>query len=150
MIAHVREGALGLDYGCGPSTALGILMTQSGRPTVSYDPVFHPDASALDERYDFVTCSEVLEHVHQPLALLQTLERLLAKGGTIGIMTRWYDGQMPFETWSYRRDPTHVCFYRERTMQWIAAHFDWQLTIPATDIAIYTAGPKLSPARDTG
>ena len=140
MIARVPEGARGLDYGCGPSTALALLMTQSGRPTAAHDPVFHPDASALGARYDFVTCSEVLEHIHQPLVALQLMEGLLEKHGKIGIMTRWYDGQEPFGAWSYRRDPTHVCFYSEHTMRWIAEHFGWELSIPATDVAIYTIG----------
>ena len=140
MAACTPPRARGLDYGSGSATALALLMTQSGRPTASYDPVFHPNSSTLGRHYEFVTCSEVLEHVHQPLTLLEELERRVIQGGKIGIMTQWYDGHTPFGTWHYPRDPTHVCFYAERTMQWIAEHFGWELMIPARDIAIYATG----------
>lgn len=138
MIQSVPDGASGLDYGSGPTPVLAELMTKSGRPTVSYDPVFAPQVSFLATRYDFVTCSEVVEHAHDPRALFETLGQLTHKGGTIGVMTRWYDGH-DFATWSYRRDPTHVCFYSERTMGWVASHFRWTLSAPATDVAIFTA-----------
>jgi hypothetical protein len=140
MLARVPEGAHGLDYGSGPAPALALLMSRSGRPTVSYDPVFQPDANVLAARYDFVTCCEVLEHAFEPTALLGTLARLVTPGGTIGVMTRWYDQHTAFASWHYRRDPTHVCFYSVQTMQWIADHFGWQLALPATDVAIYTVG----------
>ena len=138
MIEHVRAGAVGLDYGCGPAAALAMLMTRSGRPTDFYDPVFHPKPSLLAKRYDFVTCSEVLEHAHRPLSVLRLLERLVRQGGKIGTMTGWYDRHTSFADWPYRRDPTHVCFFSEHTMRWLAKKFGWQLTIAATDVAIYT------------
>ncbi len=28
-------------------------------------------------------------------------------------------------SWWYRRDPTHVCFYREVTFRWLAGSYDW-------------------------
>ena len=146
MIRCVPEGGSGLDYGCGPAPVLAELMTRSGRPTVSYDPVFAPDETLIATRYDFVTCSEVVEHAHDPRALFTSLARLVKPAGTIGVMTRWYEGR-DFATWSYRRDPTHVCFYCERTMQWVAGHFRWTLSLPATDIAIFTdtQGPGAVP-----
>ena len=138
MIARVPVGASGLDYGCGPTPALAQLLTGSGRPTASYDPVFAPDAALLDRRYDFVTCSEVVEHAHDPLALFRALARLVNIGGHIGVMTKWYD-DVDFATWSYRRDVTHVCFYSVETMRWIAEHFRWTLATPAPDIAVFKA-----------
>lgn len=140
MSDRVPIGAAGLDYGCGPSAALALLLSRTGRPTVAYDPVFRPDESLLKTRYSFVTCSEVLEHVHGPLALLKRLEGLLAGRGTLGIMTGLYHERVPFATWWYRRDPTHVCFYHENTMRWIARKFRWDLDLPTSNVAVFTMG----------
>jgi SAM-dependent methyltransferase len=140
MIARVSPGSSGLDYGCGPAPALALLFSSSGRPTASYDPIFHPVEPLLRARYDFVTCSEVLEHAHDPLRLFRRLQRLVVNGGNIGVMTRWYDDRTQFAKWHYRRDPTHVCFFNEHTMHWVADHFGWRLSVPAIDIAIFTIG----------
>jgi SAM-dependent methyltransferase len=137
LAARLRPGAAGLDFGCGPSPVLGAMLTAAGFPTESYDPLFHPDASLLERRYDFVACCEVLEHVHQPAATLDRFARLLGGGGVLGVMTRFYGVEQPFEQWWYRRDPTHVCFYAESTMRWMAARRGWSLSVPAPHVALF-------------
>jgi hypothetical protein len=134
---RLSPGARGLDYGCGPVTALGRLFTAHEFPTVSYDPMFDPDHDVLDDRYDFATCSEVAEHAHDPLSLFSVLDGLVVPGGLIGIITRFHGVEAPFADWWYRRDPTHVCFYDARTMAWIAAHFGWELELPAPHVALF-------------
>lgn len=136
MIAATPVGSRGLDYGCGPTPALAQLLTESGRPTESYDPLFFPDDSVLARAADFVTCSEVAEHAHDPRALLETLGRVVKPGGRVGIMTRWYDGR-DFAAWGYRRDVTHVCFFAQHTMRWIGEQFGWELFLPARDVALF-------------
>jgi hypothetical protein len=42
-----------------------------------------------------------------------------------------------FETWSYVRDPTHVSFYRPRTMSWIAERYGWELEIPDRSVSLF-------------
>lgn len=140
VIERVPVGAAGLDYGSGQSPALALLFSRTGRPSVAYDPAFRPDESLLKRRYNFVTCSEVFEHVHEPLALLKRLEGSLEDHGKLGIMTGMYHEQVPFSTWWYRRDTTHVCFYHENTMRWIAREFGWELELPAPNVAVFTMG----------
>ncbi len=41
-----------------------------------------------------------------------------------------------FDNWHYRRDPTHVVFYREYTFDWLAQHYGWDLEIPAKDVVL--------------
>lgn len=139
LCAAVRPGARGLDFGCGPVPVLGEWLTAQGRPTASYDPLFHPGDHLLRERYDFVACSEVVEHAHDPAAMFRQLDALLAPGGTLGVMTRFHSVDVPFATWWYRRDPTHVCFYSPSTMQWIAQRFAWALELPVPDVALFTS-----------
>jgi SAM-dependent methyltransferase len=130
-------GARGLDFGSGPVPVLGELLTAAGLPTVSYDPVFAADESLLEHRYDFIACSEVVEHLHEPGAVFERFARLLRPGGTLGIMTRFYGHEAPFDVWWYRRDPTHVCFYREETMAWIADRHRWRVELPVPNVALF-------------
>ncbi|MGK2961080.1 MAG: class I SAM-dependent methyltransferase [Gemmatimonadaceae bacterium] len=136
--ARLTEGARGLDYGCGPAPVLAAMFTAAGYPTDSYDPFFLGDESVHHKIYDFVSCSEVLEHVHDPLVFLTRLDSIVRKGGLVALMTRFYGVDAPFPDWWYRRDPTHVCFYSPETMEWIAESFGWSLEIPDPHIALFT------------
>lgn len=137
VMAVVPAGARGLDFGCGPAPVLSELLTAAGRPTAFHDPLFHP-TNTLDARYDFVTCSEVVEHAHSPAALFEQLGTLVVPGGIIGVMTRFYGIEAPFERWWYRRDPTHVSFYDAGTFGWIARHRGWTLELPVPNVALFT------------
>ena len=134
---RVPRGARGLDYGSGPGDALAQLFTQSGRPTVAFDPVFRNDESLLATRYDFVVCSEVLEHVHRPMDVLERFALLVRPGGVIGVMTGLYDAAPSFADWWYLRDTTHVCFYGVDTMRWIADRFGWDLEIRMPSVVVF-------------
>lgn len=137
VIARVPAGARGLDYGSGESDALAGILTRSGRPTATYDPAFRPGAAALRERYDFIVCSEVLEHVHEPWALFQRFQHLLRPGGIIGVMTGMYDAVPSFADWWYIRDITHVCFYSKETMEWVALRMGWTVHFPSGGVSIF-------------
>ncbi len=145
VIARTRTGARGLDYGCGPAPVLGGILTAEGRPTTSYDPHFRDDSALLAGRYDFITCSEVLEHVHDPLPLLHRFDALLTPGGIVGIMTGLRDASTDLATWWYVRDPTHVCFYSRATFDWIARSLGWTVDAPAPNIAVFARPAKAGP-----
>lgn len=136
---RLPAGAVGLDFGCGPSPALSGLLTNAGFPSEAYDPIFAADESLLKRQYEFVTCCEVVEHVHDPARTFTDLRRLLAPGGLLGVMTRFYPGSDAFDDWWYRRDPTHVCFYNETTMRWIARHHGLSVEFPRPDVALFEA-----------
>lgn len=138
VAGRLPPGAHGLDFGCGPAPVMSDLLTAKGFPCAAYDPFFLPDDTALAREYDFVTCSEVVEHLHDPGATFALLGGLLSRGGLLGVMTRFYGHEAPFESWWYRRDPTHVCFYAEPTMQWIAAHHGWAVDFPRAHVALFT------------
>ena len=139
VMERLRPGARGLDFGCGPAPVLSQLLTASGFPCAAYDPFFAPGEALLEDQYDYVTCSEVVEHAHDPAATFSTLHRLLRTGGVLGVMTRFYPNGEAFADWWYRRDPTHVCFYNEATMRWIAARHGSTVEFPRSDVALFTA-----------
>ena len=138
----LAPGARGLDFGCGPKPVLAGFLSDAGFQTASYDPLFYPDSAVLAATYDFVACSEVLEHVHNPHTVLQQFARLLRNGGILGVMTRFHGIEAPFATWWYRRDPTHVCFYSEATMRWIADSRAWTVEFPAPHVTLFSVGQR--------
>jgi hypothetical protein len=46
----------------------------------------------------------------------------------------WVD-DTDFAHWHYRRDPTHVVFYRQANLLRLAARFDWECDVPRVDVA---------------
>jgi hypothetical protein len=121
LCEHLPPGAAGLDYGCGPGPALAAILCERGHPTALYDPEFFPDPDVLRRRHAFVTCSEVAEHFTHPRQEFERLRSLLSADGVLAVMTQWRRDEATFSTWRYVHDPTHVCFYRERSLRWIAA-----------------------------
>lgn len=136
LIERLPPGAAGLDFGCGPGPALALMLREAGFEMSLYDPFFHPDRTVRATRYDFITCTEVVEHLYQPAEVFRQLDSLLKPGGWLAIMTCFQTDDARFDNWHYRRDPTHVVFYRETTFQWLADHYGWQLEIPRKDVVL--------------
>ncbi|WP_068167305.1 class I SAM-dependent methyltransferase [Hydrogenophaga taeniospiralis] len=136
LLQRLPPKQTGLDYGCGPGPALAGMLREAGHTVALYDPFFQPDAGVLTQRYDFITCTEVAEHFHHPADEFRRLDRLLRPGGWLGLMTRFQTDDTRFAQWHYRRDPTHVVFYREATLRWLADHHGWTCEIPAPNVAL--------------
>lgn len=91
-----------------------------------YDPYFWPAQETLKNQYDFVICSEAMEHFYYPKTEFATLKKILKSGGFLAFMSHFYDDKIDFESWFYRRDPTHVSFYSRATLMWICEHIKFQ------------------------
>lgn len=127
LMQRLPPGARGLDHGCGPGPALAAMLAEAGYPMAVYDPIFRPGTEPLEGSYDFITCTEVAEHFHDPAAEFARFDRLLKPGGWLGVMTMFPPADANFADWHYRRDPTHVVFYAPETFAWIAARHGWVL-----------------------
>jgi hypothetical protein len=136
LLERIRPASQGLDYGCGPGPALAAMLMEAGHDVALYDPFFFPDRSVLRRSYDFITCTETVEHFHRPAEEFERLDSLLDAGGWLAIMTSFQTDDARFRDWHYRRDPTHVVFYREHTLRRIAARLGWHCEIPARDVAL--------------
>ncbi|MBN1239860.1 MAG: class I SAM-dependent methyltransferase [Gammaproteobacteria bacterium] len=130
------ERLRGLDYGCGPGPALAAMLREAGHEVAVYDPHFEPDTGPLRHTYDFVTCTETAEHFHRPADEFERLDRMLEPGGWLAIMTCFQSEDALFAGWHYRKDPTHVVFYRETTLRRVAALHGWDCEIPLKDVAL--------------
>lgn len=122
---EIPPNAKGLDYGCGPTLSIEKLLAEQSISCSSFDPFFFQDAATLTQSsFDFVTCSEVVEHFREPVKDFAKVISLVKSGGVLAIMTQFPPPS--FEQWWYHRDPTHVHFYSRRTFDWLASH--WSLT----------------------
>jgi len=127
LLKRLEPASRGLDYGCGPGPALACMLKEAGHSVSLFDPIYAPDSGAFRNRYDFITCTEVVEHFHDPATEFERLHSLLEPGGWLGIMTRFQTDDERFANWHYRRDPTHVVFYRPGTFKWLGERFGWEV-----------------------
>jgi len=114
------------------------MLREAGHEVALYDPFFHREPKLLDIQYDFITCTEVIEHFHRPAEEFAKLDAMLRPGGLLGLMTRFQTDDTRFASWHYRRDPTHVVFYRGATLRLVARRFGWSCDIPQANVAIMT------------
>lgn len=136
LCARLEKKSSGLDFGCGPGPALADILCGRGHDVALYDPHYAPDASVLARTYDFVTCTETIEHFAAPGDDFATLVRLLKPDGWLALMTCFQTDDARFERWHYRRDPTHVVFYKEHTLRRLAAQHGLHCEIPVKDVAL--------------
>ncbi|MFN4355256.1 class I SAM-dependent methyltransferase [Parvibaculum sp.] len=136
LLAVLEGPSEGLDYGCGPGPALAAMMHEAGHSMSLHDPFFFPGREPLERTYDFLTSTETAEHFHNPAMEFDRIDRLVRPRGWIGIMTSFQTDDEKFADWHYRKDPTHVVFYRKETFQVIAAARGWSCTIPAPNIVL--------------
>lgn len=124
-LGYLRAGMRGLDYGCGPVPTLSKMLAPHDLSCDDYDPLFFNKIPAKD--YDFVFCTEVLEHLFDPGRDIRNIRSLLKPGGLWVIMTELWSDSENFKAWPYTRDLTHVCFYHAKTFDFICREFGFEL-----------------------
>jgi hypothetical protein len=120
----------GLDFGCGRQSIIQYLLQPAGFELALYDPYFKNNPELLNRKYDFIVCSEVIEHFQNPAKEFKLLHSLLNPGGSLYCLTDIYTEKTDFKNWYYKNDPTHVFFYHPETIKFIQEQFgfaDYQL-----------------------
>lgn len=117
-----------------------------------------------DERYDLVWLGNVLEHVLDPVALLQALKKLVAPGGLLVVVVPndgsdyhqrlLADGAIPEPFWI--AVPDHISYFTQDSLRRTAAATGWAVKDLQGDFPIdiflshegsnYVADPKKGPA----
>ncbi|MDX1678046.1 methyltransferase domain-containing protein [Arsukibacterium sp.] len=129
-------GHTGLDFGCGPGPLLAKMLTEAGQEMQVWDPYFADVPAVLNQKYDFICCSEAIEHFVQPQYEWQLWLRLLKPAGLLAIMTKRYTTLAAFSTWHYKNDPTHVSFFHQDTFSWLAARSKMTADFVTNDVVI--------------
>ncbi|MGQ0549483.1 MAG: class I SAM-dependent methyltransferase [Armatimonadota bacterium] len=126
-LAEVREAKPGgrlLDVGCAFGRFLEVAQAhyrcegldvsryalEHARRLVPAVPLYHGpiEEFVTDQRYDVVTCFDMLEHVPRIDVALQRLRDVLAPGGVMVAVIPVYDGMMGRAVSLIDRDPTHL------------------------------------------
>jgi 2-polyprenyl-3-methyl-5-hydroxy-6-metoxy-1,4-benzoquinol methylase len=136
LLERLSPARQGLDFGCGPGPTLSLMLEQAGHFVALYDPFYQPGGDVLAAHYDFITATEVVEHLYQPGAELEKLWAMLDKGGYLGLMTKLVRDREAFASWHYKNDPTHVCFFSGPTWCWWAREHQAMVEFIGSDVIL--------------
>jgi len=138
LVERLPANAQGLDFGCGPGPCLSVMLEEQGHSVALYD-LFYANYKKLleDAEYDFITATEVIEHLSKPMDELQRLWGLLKPGGYLGLMTKLVANADKFANWHYKTDPTHISFFSEKTFEYLGQQWGSAPEIIGADVIIF-------------
>jgi len=137
LAPRLTPGAEGLDFGSGPGPVLSQMLVEQGFRMATYDPYYADRPAVLTRTYDFVTCSETVEHFRCPAEEWTRLFRLVRPGGWLGVMTLFRDSATDFGRWWYINDETHIAFYSRQTLAWLARRHNGQADIVGPSVVLF-------------
>jgi len=147
-LPRLAPGMRGLDFGCGHTPTLSVLLAEDGLHCEDYDPYFFPDPPAGP--YDYLFATEVVEHFFHPAESWAQMVRLVKPGGLMVVMTAPWESLEAFASWGYASDETHVAFYHPETMEWIRRQFGFdRLERFHGRVFLFTRAYGQMPARET-
>lgn len=137
IFPRVEQDFVGIDYGCGQSKVLiNVFKKYYGIDIDGYDKYFYD--IKLKKVYDLIVCTEVIEHVKNPLEFVSDLLSYLKVGGLLVIKTNFHDNDLEtFKKWWYTRDSTHIGFFNNKTFEFIANKFNLEI-IDSNEASIIT------------
>ena len=137
LLQSLPEPSLnGLDFGCGPGPLLAKMLSDAGHKMALWDPFFANQPEVLQRQYDFISCSEAIEHFVNPFREWALWLQLLKPGGTLAIMTKRYTTAAAFASWHYKNDPTHISFFATATFRYLAQRDGFDLSVADNDVVI--------------
>lgn len=137
LMKTLPKHSQGLDFGCGPAPALAHLLEQHGHSVALYDVYYQTEASVLKQHYDFICCTETIEHLSEPGKVVDQLWKQIKPGGILAIMTKRVIDLNTFKSWHYKNDPTHISFFSLNTFQYLASKLSASLTVIDKDIVFF-------------
>lgn len=138
VLARLPAKAKGLDFGCGPGPTLSVMFEEQGAQVSLFDKFYYPDDAVLAKQYDFVTATEVWEHLSDPRLDLELLWQCVKPGGVLGVMTKLVRDAEAFKGWHYKNDPTHIIFFSLATLRYLEKKWGAILEVVAADSFIFT------------
>ena len=137
MQKYIEAKSHGLDFGSGPGPTLSKMFEEIGYKMDIYDIFYAPNREVFEKKYDFITTTEVIEHLHKPRKELIRLASMLKEGGVLGVMTSFRPKQEEFASWYYKNDLTHVRFFTPKTFEYLANIIDMQIVYIVDGVVIF-------------
>ena len=114
-----------LDYGSGPNPVLASMLKKQDFDVDYYDKFFAPEKVYKNKKYDLITSTEVIEHISDVHEVMRLFTAHLNPQGYLAIMTQFHTNEKEgYLKWWYRRDPTHISFFRPHTFEKLAIYYD--------------------------
>ena len=137
LLERLNPKSQGLDFGSGPGPCLSLILEEQGHTVALYDLYYASHPELLESQYDFITATEVVEHLVQPLLELERLWSLLKPGGQLGIMTKLVASPEKFVNWHYKSDPTHISFFSVATFAYLGQQWGSAPQFIGADVIIF-------------
>jgi transcription initiation factor TFIIIB Brf1 subunit/transcription initiation factor TFIIB len=137
LLEKLAPNSFGLDFGSGPGPTLSLMLEEKGHKVNIYDPFYAPDKRALAGHYDFITSTEVVEHLAAPGKELNRLWGLLKHGGYLGLMTKQVADRESFDRWHYKNDPTHISFFSQQSFEYLGATWGSAPVFIGADVILF-------------
>lgn len=140
LLEQSKPHAQGLDFGAGPGPAMPRILAALGHQCAIYDLFYAPEKSTLNRTYDFISATEVFEHLAEPAKVLDQLLPCLAPQGLLAVMMQRPDEQVDFSRWGYLNDPTHISFYTNTALSFISSHWPLNEVYRSNNVIIWRRG----------
>lgn len=137
LLDRLKAGSQGLDFGSGPGPTLSAMLEEQGHSMALYDLYYANNPAVLESQYDFITSTEVVEHLAHPGTELQRLWSLLAPGGYLGLMTKQVRDRDAFANWHYKNDLTHISFFSQQTFAYLGQQWGSTPEFIGSDVIIF-------------
>ena len=145
LLERLTPQSKGLDFGSGPGPTLSVMLEDFGHRVALYDLYYAEDPAVLEDQYDFITCTEVIEHIARPRVVLEKLWALLKPGGYLALMTKQVTDEASFSRWHYKNDLTHISFFSRQTFAYLGSIWSVEPLFIGADVIIFrrpTAAPE--------
>lgn len=136
LTERIESQSKGLDFGCGPGPTLSLMLEEQGYSMALYDLYYYPELSVLNCQYDFITATEVIEHLYEPNLVWQQWLSRLKPFGWLGLMTKLVIDVEAFKTWHYKNDQTHVVFFSRATFMYLAQRDNLEFEFIGNDVIL--------------
>ncbi|HIO91015.1 MAG TPA: class I SAM-dependent methyltransferase [Campylobacterales bacterium] len=136
MKEYISCESKGLDFGSGPGPTLSKMLQEDGYDIDIYDYFYANDPAIFEKKYNFITTTEVIEHLHDVDMEIARLWSMLVKGGVLGIMTAFRPDDDKFDSWYYKRDLTHVRFFSPSSFEYLAKKLEGEIVFIDNGVVI--------------
>lgn len=129
----VKKGTRVLDFGAGTgqlvallrsngAEALGVEFSAAARAAALdvHGLQLHASLNTVNQKFDVITCVEVIEHLTDVLGVLSALRFRLATGGCLFLTTPNIEGwrsRLERGHWTEVQKAFHLCFFAEHSLQ---------------------------------
>ena len=124
LLERIHQKSNGLDFGSGPGPTLSLMLEECGHSVDLYDKFYANDISVFEKKYDFITATEVVEHLSEPMAEISRLIEMLNNQGHLAVMTQILTPQIDFSSWYYKNDPSHIGFFTKKSLSFLASYLN--------------------------